>query len=173
MTCCLFLVNKAFLEHSHSRSLLYGLWLISIAPEELNHCEPVWPAKVNVFSVWFFTEKCMSTLITAPGGDLEEELWAKIAKGFVRDDQTHIWTKCYTYITIWLSGVKWLYTRISEILCVALQTIAITWILQQNESHTLFCFPVRIELCFHCSLLDVQPHYVPKGYISWIKIFYW
>ena len=73
-SCLLSSVNKAFLEHSHSHSLMYGLWLISIAPEELNHCETVWPAKVNIFSIWFFTEKSMSTLITAPGGDLEEEL---------------------------------------------------------------------------------------------------
>ena len=60
-----------------------GLWLISIALEELNHCETVWPEKVNVFSVWFFTEKVCQPLITSPGGDLEEELCAKIARGFI------------------------------------------------------------------------------------------
>lgn len=90
MTCCLFLVNKNFLEHSHSHSLMYGVWLISISLEELNHCKTVWPAKVNIFSIWFFTEKVCKSLITSPGGDLKEELCAKIAKGFIRDNQTHI-----------------------------------------------------------------------------------
>ena len=44
-------VNKALLEHSHTHSLAYHLWLLSLTTAELSGCQGThWAAEADVFT---------------------------------------------------------------------------------------------------------------------------